>query len=98
MPRYLVEVSEKETIAVKRIDQSVHSIGSHFATHADWHRKDGVCTGTMVIEAADHRSGLGIVPPGMRAVACVFQLEAVAFKAATSGALVPPNGPYAFAA
>ena len=53
MPRYLVQVSQPEAIAAKRISDSVRSIGSHFATHADWQRQAGRCTGSMVIEAAD---------------------------------------------
>lgn len=73
MPRYLVEVSQPEEVAARRIEQSIRSLGSHFATHADWRRRDGVCTGTMVIEAADSSGALGIVPPAMRAEAGVFR-------------------------
>jgi hypothetical protein len=88
MPRYLLEVSQPEEVAARRIDRAVRSIGSHFATHADWHRKDGLCTGTMVIEAADRSGALGIVPPGMRSATHIFQLESVA----------PTDPPYALAA
>ena len=56
MQKYLVKVTLPEAIAAKRIADSVRSIGSHFATHAAWRRKAGVCTGMMVVEAAD-RSG-----------------------------------------
>ena len=72
MDKYLVEVTLPEAIAVKRIADSVRSIGSHFATHAAWRRKAGLCTGMMVVEAADRSGALGIVPPGMRADTHVF--------------------------
>ena len=75
MPRYLVEVSQAETVAAKRIDQSIRSIGSHFATHAYWHQKDGLRVGTMVVDVENRRAALGIVPPAMRAAASVYQLE-----------------------
>ena len=77
MPKYLVQVSQPEAIAAKRISDFVHSIGSHFATHAGWQRQAGQCTGSMVIEAADSWGALGVIPPGMRADARVFHLEAV---------------------
>jgi len=98
MPRYLVEVSQAEKVAAKKIAQSVRSIGSHFATHADWHRKDGVCTGTMLVEAADRWGALGIVPPGMRAAARVFQLDAVVAGAAAFTAPTTTSRSYALAA
>ncbi len=72
MQKYLVKVALPEAIAAKRIADSVRSIGSHFATHAAWRRKAGVCTGTMLVEAADRWGALGIVPPGMRADTHVF--------------------------
>ena len=72
MHKYLVEVTLPEAIAVKRIANSVRSIGSHFATHAAWRRKAGICTGMMVVEAADRSHALGIVPPAMRADTHVF--------------------------
>jgi putative hemolysin len=71
MNTYLVEVTQPEAIAVKRIAHSVRSIGSHFATQAVWHRRAGVCIGTMVVEAADRSGALAVVPPGMRADARV---------------------------
>jgi hypothetical protein len=72
MPRYLVEVSEPQAVAIKRINHSVSSLGSHFATHADWHHQDGVSTGTMVVEALDRWGALSIVPPALRGDAKVF--------------------------
>jgi hypothetical protein len=56
---------------------SVRTMGSHFVTHADWARKDGVCTGTMIVEADDSRGAIGVVPPSMRSHAHVYQLETV---------------------
>ena len=91
MQRYLVEVTLPEAIAAKRIADSVRSIGSHFATHAAWRRKAGVCTGTMVVEAADRWGALGIVPPGMRADTHVF--DALLSEAGASPGSLPSQRP-----
>lgn len=78
MPKFLIEVSqESDALARKRITDSVHKMGSHFATRADWIRKAGVCTGTMVVETDDKWGALGVVPPNMRSYAHIFQLEPV---------------------
>jgi hypothetical protein len=74
MARYLIEVSQPDSIAAKRVVRSVHTFGSHFATHADWRHKDGMSTATLVVEADDRRWALGIVPPSMRSGARVFDL------------------------
>jgi len=78
MPRYLVEVSEPQAVASKRISRSLKTLGSHFATHADWRQNDGVSTGTMVVDTENRWRALSIVPPAMRADAKIFQLAAVA--------------------
>jgi len=98
MPRYLLEVSQPEIVAAKRIDKAVRSHGSHFATQADWHRKHGVCTGTMVVEAENRATALAIVPPGMRTAAQVFQLQSVVAAIETSTAPAPTDGLTALAA
>jgi hypothetical protein len=75
MPRYLVEVSQPATVAAKRINESVHMLGSHFATHADWRQKpDGASIGSLVVEAPDRWSALGVVPTGMRSAAQIFRV------------------------
>jgi hypothetical protein len=73
MNTYLVEVTQPEELAVKRIAHSVRSIGSHFATQAVWRRRAGLCIGTMVVKAADRSGALAVVPPGMRADARVSE-------------------------
>lgn len=79
MPRFLIEVpQESEGLAHKRVRESVRSMGSHFATHADWHQKDGRVIGSMIVDTADKWSALGIVPPNMRRHALVSPLEALA--------------------
>lgn len=79
MPRYLIEVpQESDEAAYKRIARSVSALGSHFATRADWSRKDGVCTGSMIVEANDRWGALAIVPPIMRPQAQLFQIEPAA--------------------
>jgi len=78
MPKFLIEVSqESDALARKRIKDSVRKLGSHFATSADWIRKAGVCTGTMVVETDDKWRALGVVPPNMRPHAHIFRLEPV---------------------
>jgi hypothetical protein len=78
MPLYLVEVSEAQAVAFKKINHSVSTLGSHFATHADWRHQDGISTGTMVVDAFDRWGALGIVPPALRGNARVFPLGAAA--------------------
>jgi hypothetical protein len=78
MPRYLVKVSEPQAVASKRINHSVSTLGSHFATHADWHHQDGISTGSMVVDAVDRWGALGIVPPALRGSARVFPLGVAA--------------------
>jgi len=79
MPRFLIEVSqESDRLADMRVTDSIHSMGSHFTTHADWRRGKGVCSGSMVVETADERSALGVVPPGMRRYAHVSRIDQVA--------------------
>ena len=77
MSRFLVKVTQRSSAtAYRRIDHSVRTLGSHFATHADWQRKNGACTGSMIVEAEDRWKALGVVPPGMRSDAHVFLLKA----------------------
>jgi hypothetical protein len=78
MPKFLIEVSEEsDVLARKRIRDSVHAMGSHFATRADWVRRAGVCTGRMVVETDDKWGALGVIPPNMRSHAHIFRLEPV---------------------
>jgi hypothetical protein len=76
MPKFVIEVlQEADGLAEIRVANSIRGMGSHFATHANWHRGKGVCSGSMIVETADERSALGVVPPGMRRYAHVSQLE-----------------------
>jgi hypothetical protein len=98
MPQYLVEVSEPQAVASKRISRSVNTLGSHFATHADWRQSDGVSTGTMVVEAENRWRALGVVPPAMRPDAQVFELEAVAARSRPPAPSANAAQSFAFAA
>lgn len=98
MPRYLVEVSEPDAIAAERISRSVSMLGSHFATRADWRHRNGVSTGTLIVDADNEWSALGVVPPAMRADAQIFKLESVVAGVRPSAPSVDAVGPYAFAA
>jgi len=78
MPRFLVEVSQPADRAGRRVRDTVRTIGSHFATHADWRQRDGRCIGSMVVDVGDWRQALAVVPPAMRADAHVYELQAMA--------------------
>ena len=79
MPRFLIKVSQESDVStVKRITHSIRTLGSHFATHADWRRKERGCTGSMIVEAESERGALAVVPPGMRSHAEIFQLTSAA--------------------
>jgi len=75
MPRYLIQVSQPAKTAAKRIAASICASGSHFATHASWRHRDGMATGTLVVDADDRRWALGIVPPSLRSGASIFELD-----------------------
>jgi hypothetical protein len=78
MPKFLIEVlQEADRFADIRVTNSVRGMGSHFATHADWRRGKGMCRGSMIVETADERSALGVVPPAMRRYAHISQLKQV---------------------
>jgi hypothetical protein len=78
MIRFLIEVSEQSpTLALKRIKDAVRTMGSHFVARANWTRTEAGCTGTLLVEADDKRSALGLVPPNMRSHARIFQLPPV---------------------
>ena len=81
MTRFLIEVSEQsDTLARQRIKDAVRTMGSHFAARANWIRRNGICTGTLVVEAEDRRGAFGIVPPNMRSHARIFRLEHLAIS------------------
>jgi len=95
MAKYLVEVSEPETIAAERIERSVRTLGSHFVTHADWRQENGVSTGRLIVDADDRWRAFGVVPP---ADAQIFQLESASAGLRRSAPSVEAPQPYAFAA
>jgi hypothetical protein len=77
MTHFLIEVAQiSDEEAYKQIDDAVHMTGSHFATHADWEHKDGVCTGSMTADLASRQAAFAIVPPNMRAQARITEIDA----------------------
>ena len=75
MPNFLIEVSqESDAAAFKQIDDAVHMSGSHFATHAIWGRKDGICKGSMMAELDSTTAALAIIPPNMRSHARITRI------------------------
>lgn len=75
MTNFLIEVAQdSDAAAYKQIDDAVHMTGSHFATHADWAHKDGICTGSMTADLRSRDEAMAIVPPNMRAHARVTEL------------------------
>jgi hypothetical protein len=76
MSRYLIRVWQPAEVAAKQVNDSIRTIGSHFATHATWRQQNGMATGTLVVEADDRRWAIGVVPPNMRSSATIFRLDA----------------------
>jgi len=77
MTHFLIEVSEdSDAAAYKQIGDAVHRTGSHFATHAAWEHKNGICTGSMTAELRSRHEAIAIVPPNMRAHARVTEIVA----------------------
>jgi len=75
MVNFLIEVVQESDAAVfRQIDDAVHMTGSHFATHADWARRDGVCKGSMTAELDSRTAALAIIPPNMRAHARITKM------------------------
>lgn len=75
MTNFLIEVvQDSDTGAFKQIDDAVQMTGSHFATHADWARRDGVCTGSIKAELKSRTEALAIVPPNMRSYARITEM------------------------
>ncbi len=76
MTNYLIEVAQSsDEAAYRQIDDAIHMTGSHFATHAEWERKEGICTGSMTAEVRNRQEAIAIVPPNMRAHARVTAIE-----------------------
>jgi len=76
MTRFLVEVTQSsQQVTERKIKDAIRTIGSHFATHANWIHENGRSSGTMIVEAIDKWGALGIVPPGLRSDAHVFALD-----------------------
>lgn len=80
MPKFLIEVSQPEKVATKQIKDSIDTIGSHFATRADWRHAEGVSTGTLVVDVNDRGSAIRIIPPNMRSSAHIFPLESISMN------------------
>ena len=75
MPRFLIEVPhEEEIVACAKVVKVFLASGSHFLTHADWGCHDGDHRCWMIVDVADRREALGIVPPAFRAEARIVAL------------------------
>lgn len=76
MPRFLIEVPHaEETVACAKVVKVFLASGSHFLTHADWGCHDGDHRCWMIVDVADRREALGIVPPAFRAEARIVALD-----------------------
>ncbi|MCP4379865.1 MAG: hypothetical protein GY798_00290 [Hyphomicrobiales bacterium] len=69
MTDFIVEVSLPEPLASARIKDAIRTLGSHFATRANWRLREGEYTGAVMIDADDERTALAVVPPGLRTAA-----------------------------
>lgn len=76
MARFLIEVPhEEETVACAKVVKVFLASGSHFLTHADWGCHDGDHRCWMIVDVADRREALAIVPPAFRAEARIVALD-----------------------
>ena len=76
MARFLIEVShEAEQVACARVVKLFLSSGSHLLTHADWGCMDGDHHAWMIVDVADKREALAIVPPGLRSATRIVALN-----------------------
>jgi hypothetical protein len=88
MPKCLIKVSQPAEVASERIATSIRLIGSHFATHASWQQKNGIATGTMVVEVDDQAWAQSVVLPNMRSCAKIVRLDAPVTRAETAPAIL----------
>jgi len=76
MPRYLIEVAhEPDPAACARVVKVFLTSGSHFLTHADWGCMDGDHRAWIIVDVADKKEAMGIIPPALRSVARIVGLN-----------------------
>ena len=76
MAKFLVEVShEAELIACARVVKVFLASGSHYLTQADWGCMDGDHRAWMIVDVADKREAMAIVPPLLRSAARIVALN-----------------------
>ena len=76
MARFLVEVPhDAGMVPCARVVDVFQKTGSHFLTHADWGCKDGVHKSWFIAEVDTRDEARNIVPPMLRSVATVVQLN-----------------------
>jgi hypothetical protein len=75
VPKYLIEVPhEPDELACAKVIQVFLTSGSHFLSNADWGCGDGVHNAWMVVDVANRKEALGIVPPAFRAATKIVRL------------------------
>jgi len=76
MARFLIEVAhEAEPLACARVVKIFLASGSHLLSHADWGCMDGDHRAWLVVDVADKKEAMAIVPPGLRSAARIIGLN-----------------------
>jgi hypothetical protein len=76
MPQFLIEVPhDSERLACIRAVQAFLSLGSNFATNADWGCRDGDHRAWIIVDVPTRDEARAVVPPIYRAQAKVIALN-----------------------
>lgn len=81
MARFLIEVPHAEDLVeCAKVVEVFLTSGSHFLTHADWGCADGDHRCWIIVDVADKREALAIVPPAFRREAHVVGLNSFSME------------------
>jgi hypothetical protein len=76
MAKFLIEVThDAEQVACARVVKIFLASGSHYLTQAEWGCMDGDHRSWMIVDVADKREALAIVPPLLRPAAHIIGLN-----------------------
>ena len=76
MAKFLIEVPhDAELVACARVVKVFLTSGSHFLSHADWGCMDGDHRAWIIVDVADKKEAMAIVPPFLRPSARIIGLN-----------------------
>lgn len=65
--RFLIEVThDADEFTCARVVKTFLTSGSHFLTHADWGCADGDHRSWVIVDVADKKEAMAVVPPPLR--------------------------------